>query len=522
MSTAVEQKDGHLIARPRVVASKDDDTLTPVDQTTSNASDRSTPVPEDAPPSAHSISTARAQVRARRRLFYTIDYVPRVSHFDPRSDYHNFRGFFALFWIALAIMVFTTVLRNIKDTGFPLRVRVWSILSANVCELGLSDLAMVVTSGLVLPLQKVFRSRGWLRWRRGGMAIQSLFEAAWLFLWINWPFMRRWTWTAQVFFTLHTLTFLMKIHSYAFYNGHLSDIERRLFLLDNPKSTLTDGVDQYPHVHQPSQRHTHKRSGSIPELREDLAMELTSPLGSVTYPQNLTFANYLDYMFCPTLCYELEYPRNPRLRWSELAFKTAAVFGCIFLLTHTSEEFIVPVLSEANANLQLVESIPEKGLVLAETISMLLFPFMITFLLVFLVIFEYLLGAFAEITRFADRHFYSDWWNSCDWLEFSREWNVPVHNFLRRHVYYPSRSHFSQPVSMIITFLVSSIAHELVMSCITKKLRGYGFLAMMLQLPIVTVQKSKYFRGKTTLNNTFFWFSMILGLSMMCALYVLV
>jgi len=148
-------------------------------------SDRSTPVPEDAPPSAHSISTARAQVRARRRLFYTIDYVPRVSHFDPRSDYHNFRGFFALFWIALAIMVFTTVLRNIKDTGFPLRVRVWSILSANVWELGLSDLAMVVTSGLVLPLQKVFRSRGWLRWRRGGMAIQSVFEAAWLFLWIK-------------------------------------------------------------------------------------------------------------------------------------------------------------------------------------------------------------------------------------------------------------------------------------------------------------------------------------------------
>lgn len=38
MSTAVEQKNGHLIARPRVVASKEDDTLTPsVDQTASNA-----------------------------------------------------------------------------------------------------------------------------------------------------------------------------------------------------------------------------------------------------------------------------------------------------------------------------------------------------------------------------------------------------------------------------------------------------------------------------------------------------
>lgn len=85
-------------------------------------------------------------------------------------------------------------------------------------------------------------------------------------------------------------------------------------------------------------------------------------------------------------------------------------------------------------------------------------------------------------------------------LEFSREWNIPVHHFLRRHVYFPSKTRFSQSVAMFITFLVSSIAHELVMSCITKKLRGYGFVAMMLQLPIVAVQQSKYFRGKTTLR----------------------
>jgi sterol O-acyltransferase len=75
-----------------------------------------------------------------------------------------------------------------------------------------------------------------------------------------------------------------------------------------------------------------------------------------------------------------------------------------------------------------------------------------------------------------------------------------VHHFLFRHVYFPSRSNFSQPVAMLITFLVSSLAHELVMSCITKKLRGYGFGAMMLQLPIVAVQKSRFFRGRTILN----------------------
>lgn len=125
-------------------------------------------------------------MRARNRLFYTIDYVPRVSHFDPESDYHNFRGFFILFWISLFIMVVTTVLRNVKDTGYPLRVRVWSLLSANVWELAFSDLAMVASSALVLPLHKLYRSGPrWLRWVRGGVVVQSVGEALWLALWIK-------------------------------------------------------------------------------------------------------------------------------------------------------------------------------------------------------------------------------------------------------------------------------------------------------------------------------------------------
>ncbi|CAL5867425.1 uncharacterized protein PFLUO_LOCUS1644 [Penicillium psychrofluorescens] len=535
MSTAIPNEGSGL--RPRAVPLQSDlkseSSLSPAASKLSlDNSGRSTPIPEDAPPSARSISTAKKQVRARNRLFYTIDYVPRVSHFDPESDYHNFRGFFTLFWIGLAIMVGTTMLRNIKDTGYPLRVRVWSLLTANVYEMGLSDLAMVVSSGLVLPLHKLYRSGPqWLRWSRAGVVIQSLGEALWMFLWLNWPFVRRWTWTAQVFFTLHLLTILMKLHSYAFYNGHLSETQRRLAALDNPSEIKTNSSTAVRYPETPRRRPSMKTNQDheeghptepLDKLREDLATELTSPLGNISYPQNLHVGNYIDFLFCPTLCYELEYPRNPERRWREIGYKALAVFGCIFLLTLLSEEFILPVLNEAHFQLDLYDSMADKALILAESISMLLFPFLLTFLLVFLVIFEYILGAFAEMTRFADRHFYSDWWNSCDWLEFSREWNVPVHHFLFRHVYFPSRSHFSQPVAMLITFLVSSLAHELVMSCITKKLRGYGFGAMMLQLPIVAVQKSRFFRGRTILNNVFFWCSMILGLAMMCAFYVLI
>ena len=119
-------------------------------------------------------------------MFPTVEYAARVSHFDPRSEYRDFRGFFVLFWIGLAIMVFTTVLRNIKDTGYPLRHQIWDLLTTRTWELGLSDGAMVASTALSLPLQKLFRrSKGWLRWENCGMPIQSLFQIGWLVLWVK-------------------------------------------------------------------------------------------------------------------------------------------------------------------------------------------------------------------------------------------------------------------------------------------------------------------------------------------------
>ena len=467
-----------------------------------------------------SISSARKQIRAQQkhRLFPTVEYAARVSHFDPKSDYKDFKGFFVLFWIGLAIMVITTMLRNIKDTGAPIRIRPWALFTVNAWQLGLSDGAMVFSTAIALPMQKISqKSKGILRWGHFGMPIHIIYETLWLALWINWPFMLDWTWTAQVFFTLHTIVLLMKMHSYAFYNGHLSTTEDRLAELDNPETASTAAAIRYPPsgtriapLHQENPPPTDK-DDPLSKLREDLALELTSPLGSVTYPQNLTLANYTDYIFCPTLCYELEYPRTPKTQWMELFWKTLAVFGCIFLMTITSEEFIVPVLNDSATRLEGVTRWTDQGLILAETISMLLFPFMVTFLLVFLVIFEYVLGAFAEITCFADRQFYADWWNSCDWLEFSREWNKPVHHFLRRHVYGASLPYISKGMATGLTFLVSAILHELVMGCITKKLRGYGFVAMMLQIPIVALQRSPVVRGKDLFNVSLF-FSPLWGL----------
>ncbi|OAK99206.1 hypothetical protein IQ06DRAFT_251168 [Phaeosphaeriaceae sp. SRC1lsM3a] len=498
------------------------------------SSGRTTPIPADAPPSVQASSSARRQIRAqqKQRMFPRNEYVNRVSHFDPESDYHDFRGFFVLFWIGLAIMVLTSMLRNLTETGYPLQLKQWDLFKEKVFELGMVDGAMVGSTMLSLPFQKLFlHGKGALRWSQLGIVIQSIYQMLWLSFWVTYPFVRDWSWTAQVFFTLHLLAIFMKMHSYAFYNGHLSETLRRLSALDTPDHASKAAAVRYPnsrtHLHEipqsPVQEEPKDANAEyVKQLREDLAFELASSLGRVSYPGNLNVYNYIDFLFCPTLCYELEYPRTDKIRWMEVFYKTLAVFGCIFLMVITSEEFILPVLDLSAARLHHADNAVDFSLILAETVGRMLFPFMITFLLVFLVIFEYILGAFAELTRFADRQFYADWWNSCDWLEFSREWNIPVHAFLRRHVYSASKNHMSRPVATAITFLISALAHELVMGCITRKFRGYGFFAMMLQMPIVLVQRSKWVRGRTLLNNVLFWCSMILGLSMMCALYVLV
>lgn len=142
-------------------------------------------MPVDAPPSVQSISSARKQLRAqqRRRLFPTIEYASRVSHFDPNSEHRDFQGFYILFWIALTIMAITTILRNIKDTGYPMRVQIWALFTVRTWELGVADALMVASMMVVLPIQQLCRTK-LLRWNGPGMAVQSVYQVVWFSFWV--------------------------------------------------------------------------------------------------------------------------------------------------------------------------------------------------------------------------------------------------------------------------------------------------------------------------------------------------
>jgi sterol O-acyltransferase len=58
-------------------------------------------------------------------------------------------------------------------------------------------------------------------------------------------------------------------------------------------------------------------------------------------------------------------------------------------------------------------------------------------LVIFYIVMETMLQLFAEFTRFADRLFYADWWNSTSYIDYMIKFNRPVSDFTYRYVYEP-------------------------------------------------------------------------------------
>lgn len=242
----------------------------------------------------------------------------------------------------------------------------------------------------------------------------------------------------------------------------------------------------------------------------DLDSELVSTgPEQVRWPDNVTYRNFAVYQLIPTLVYELEYPRTDRIRPMYIFEKTVAFMGSFALLYTVAECFIIPLT-------------PTPDQSFFRSLLDLALPFMIAFLLLFYIIFECICNAFAELSYFADRLFYEDWWNSTSWEEFSRKWNKPVHSFLLRHVYASTRASYglSRTTAMFVTFFLSAMAHELVMAIVTKKIRMYLFLMQLVQIPLILVSRAPVIQRNKLMGNVVFWLGLYAGFPLLCVAYV--
>jgi len=255
-----------------------------------------------------------------------------------------------------------------------------------------------------------------------------------------------------------------------------------------------------------------------------LTLQLQGKCSATTqyYPTNLTLTNFAEWTLFPTLVYELEYPRQDHTNWWYIAEKTLAFFGGIFVMLVISQVYMYPPIAGAVRMKEQGMSLAQRSIEFPYIALDLLLPLLLEQLLSWYVIWECLLNIFAELTRFADRGFYGDWWNCVSWDQWARDWNRPVHNFLLRHVYHSSISTFqlSKKSATLVTFALSACIHELMMFCLFKKLRGYLFALQLAQVPLVALSRTKMFKGHSTLGNVIFWFGLFWGPSLITTLYL--
>ncbi|KAL4864459.1 hypothetical protein BDV12DRAFT_176133 [Aspergillus spectabilis] len=222
------------------------------------------------------------------------------------------------------------------------------------------------------------------------------------------------------------------------------------------------------------------------------------------YPRNITLGNLTYFLLAPTLVYQPVYPRTPRIRWSFVG-KRFFEFGCLSVVIWLlSAQYAAPLLRNATEKIAVlhVTSILERGLKLS-TISV------VIWLAGFYALFQSLLNGLAEIMRFGDREFYTDWWNSPSFGVYWRSWNRPVYTFMKRHIYMPLVTRgWSSTAAGTVVFAVSAVLHEVLVGIPTHNLIGVAFMAMLFQLPLILLtapfEKLKTPLGKS-IGNSFFW-----------------
>ena len=550
------------------------------EKTQANTSQNRDPAPASTP---HKKRKHRGRFRdlVFTRGFSTFD---RQNADAANSPFH---GFFTLFWIAVFLFMVRIAAENWRKTGSPLGTNeiMANMFHRDVVILLLSDGMLCALTGVSWLIQLVVFDGRLMDWDGAGWIIQNIWQTLFVAGFIGWTHYRDWPWSHTVFFVLHGFVMLMKQHSYAFYNGYLSSIYRRREVLqtrleelrlaelaynddtNTPPGDSVAGDAAIAAVALASATGPAKHNGDTPSQAEHTvastatpaaldkivaALQSGQPLDSnqalvferilrweidglteelrgkstrpeKAYPHNLTFTNHYEYIILPTLVYELEYPRSESISWRYAAEKLVAVFGIIFVMIMISQTFMYPVvmrtLAMKEAGMPLVERFKEFPWMLSD----LIFPFMMEYLLTWYLIWETILNFLAEITYFADRSFYSAWWNSVTWDEFARDWNRPVHLFLLRHVYHSSISAMkvNKHTATLITFFLSACIHELVMWCIFKKLRGYLLVLQMCQLPLVRLSRTKWMRNRQTLGNVIFWTGIFMGPTILCSLYLI-
>jgi diacylglycerol O-acyltransferase-1 len=387
----------------------------------------------------------------------------RPSLLSASSGYENYRGFLNLLYVILGIGSFRLVLENILKYGllvefdWPLRFVQDPTNWPSVFLIVLINFFILFQYWLEIKLSKISRKTSYLSFQIINLSLLLIFPP----LYIH----NRQPNPAGAFIAvcLYSMVFL-KLVSYS----HINYRCRQNLLEKKDLKILSKGL--------------------------------------IIYPNNLTIKNLYYFMFAPTLCYELNFPRSPCIRKGFICRRFGEIFVISSLQYCLSQQWILPILRTLDRPLNqysILENI--------ERLLRLALPNHLIWLLLFYVYFHSTMNLLAELLCFGDRLFYRDWWNATDLYEFWNRWNTSVHDFCKRHVYIPLvyQCGFSKFIGSLVVFAISAFFHEYLISVPLRMIRPWSFLAMIVQVPIGLAVKRVKNENKTY-GNMAVWISLIL------------
>lgn len=398
-------------------------------------------------------------------------YGPRdkqTVEFTAQPFGRQIQGWIHLFWFMVSFYIGTQWYCHYQRTGALFGPDAWKLIRLaypNFMDYSLVTMCLIALSLLAVPLELACQTgtlprNGLFVWLlRHAFAISPIGIACYVVI------HQSWSPIMTLSILMHSMVFFMKIHSYLAQNEALAM--------------------NYAQIKR-------KRLSQI-------------------YPANLTVHNFVDFLLVPTLIYQPVYPRTPRIRKAFILDRILGIGAIFFMLYAIISIYIMPVIMNVTMENYL------------DVVIKLLLPLTLSLIFCFFLVFEYMLNMFAEITRFADRHFYDDWWNSLDYAEFARKWNVPVHRFLQHHIYFAARNKrgWGKQAAALWTFFISSILHELIMSMVAGRPLFVFFCCQMFQIPFISMSNKLGIKNWPKTANIMFWISTFLGTTLLAAFYSL-
>uniref|UniRef100_A0A673KYY6 O-acyltransferase n=1 Tax=Sinocyclocheilus rhinocerous TaxID=307959 RepID=A0A673KYY6_9TELE len=222
---------------------------------------------------------------------------------------------------------------------------------------------------------------------------------------------------------------------------------------------------------------------------------------TMTSDDRRTYMYY--FVFAPTLCYELNFPRSESIRMGFLLRRLFEMVGNCTLFNSVKPVFILQEMDYSR---------------MTERLLRLAVPNHLIWLIFFYCFFHSSMNFVAELLRFGDREFYRDWWNSETITYFWQNWNIPVHKWCLRHFYKPLlRRGAGKLLSQSAVFFASAFFHEYLVSVPLRMFRLWAFMGMMAQLPLAWFV-ARFLRGNY--GNAAVWLSLIIGQPIAVLMYV--